>query len=37
MNIYLSVDMEGITGIPDYTFVDSSQHNYEIGRSLMTG
>ncbi|SIT87185.1 M55 family metallopeptidase [Edaphobacillus lindanitolerans] len=36
MNIYLSVDMEGITGIPDYTFVDSSAHNYEIGRELMT-
>lgn len=36
MKLYLSVDMEGITGIPDYTFVDSSQHNYERARKIMT-
>lgn len=28
--------MEGITGLPDYTFVDSSAHNYEYGRRIMT-
>lgn len=36
MKIYVSVDMEGITGLPDYTFVDSSQHNYERARRIMT-
>ncbi|MGI8313890.1 M55 family metallopeptidase [Halobacillus mangrovi] len=36
MKLYLSVDMEGITGIPDYTFVDSSKHNYERSRRIMT-
>ncbi len=36
MNIYLSVDMEGITGLPDYTFVDSAKHNYERARRIMT-
>ncbi|MGM8215744.1 M55 family metallopeptidase [Bacillaceae bacterium W0354] len=36
MKLYLSVDMEGITGLPDYTFVDSSQHNYERSRRIMT-
>ncbi|WP_406946096.1 M55 family metallopeptidase [Halobacillus sp. SY10] len=36
MKLYLSVDMEGITGVPDYTFVDSSQHNYERARKIMT-
>ena len=36
MNIYLSVDMEGITGLPDYTFVDSTKHNYERARRIMT-
>ncbi|WP_438313749.1 M55 family metallopeptidase [Sporosarcina sp. FA9] len=36
MNIYLSVDMEGITGLPDHTFVDSEKHNYERARRIMT-
>ena len=36
MKLYLSVDMEGITGLPDYTFVDSSEHNYERSRKIMT-
>lgn len=36
MKLYLSVDMEGITGLPDYTFVDSSKHNYERSRRIMT-
>ena len=29
MKIYVSIDMEGITGLPDYKFVDSARHNYE--------
>src|SRR5690625_692144 len=36
MNLYLSVDMEGVTGLPDYTFVDSSNHIYERARRIMT-
>ena len=36
MKIYLSVDMEGIVGLPDYTYVDSSKHNYERARRIMT-
>jgi len=36
MKLYLSVDMEGITGLPDYTYVDSTQHNYERARRIMT-
>lgn len=36
MKFYLSVDMEGITGLPDHTFVDSSKHNYERARRIMT-
>lgn len=36
MKIFVSVDMEGITGLPDYTFVDSSKHNYERSRRIMT-
>lgn len=36
MKIYVSVDMEGITGLPDHTFVDSSKHNYERARRIMT-
>lgn len=36
MKLYVSVDMEGITGLPDYTYVDSSQHNYERGQKIMT-
>ena len=29
MKLYLSVDMEGISGLPDETFVNSRMHNYE--------
>lgn len=36
MKLYLSVDMEGITGLSDYTYVDSSKHNYERARKIMT-
>ncbi|WP_077329313.1 M55 family metallopeptidase [Virgibacillus siamensis] len=36
MKLYVSVDMEGITGLPDYTYVDSSEHNYERARKIMT-
>ncbi|MDL4838859.1 M55 family metallopeptidase [Aquibacillus rhizosphaerae] len=36
MKLYLSVDMEGITGLPDHTYVDSSKHNYERARRIMT-
>ncbi len=36
LKFYISVDMEGITGLADYTHVDSSRHNYERGRILMT-
>lgn len=36
MKLFLSVDMEGITGLPDHTFVDSSKHNYERARRIMT-
>ena len=36
MKLYLSVDMEGITGLPDSTYVDSHQHNYERARRIMT-
>jgi D-amino peptidase len=36
MNVYMSVDMEGITGLVDHTHVDSSKHNYERGRIIMT-
>lgn len=36
MRIYVSIDMEGITGLPDYTFVDSTRHNYERARRIMT-
>ncbi|WP_053218105.1 M55 family metallopeptidase [Virgibacillus senegalensis] len=36
MKLFLSVDMEGITGLPDYTFVDSDKHNYERARKIMT-
>ncbi|SHG69400.1 M55 family metallopeptidase [Ornithinibacillus halophilus] len=36
MRLYLSVDMEGITGLPDYTYVDSGEHNYERARMIMT-
>ncbi|MCP3030281.1 M55 family metallopeptidase [Halobacillus sp. A1] len=36
MKLYISVDMEGITGLPDASYVDSSKHNYARGRKLMT-
>lgn len=36
MKLYVSVDMEGITGLPDYTYVDSNKHNYERARKIMT-
>ncbi|WP_210366580.1 M55 family metallopeptidase [Bacillus sp. REN3] len=36
MKIYISVDMEGITGLVDHTHVDPSKHNYERGRRIMT-
>ena len=36
MKLFLSVDMEGITGLPDHTFVDSNKHNYERARRIMT-
>lgn len=36
MKLYLSVDMEGITGLPDYTYVNASMHNYERARRIMT-
>lgn len=36
MKLYITADMEGITGLPDETFVDSRQHNYERGRRIMT-
>src|SRR5690625_546169 len=36
MKLYVSVDMEGITGLPDYTYVDVSKHNYEQARKIMT-
>ncbi|RFA36703.1 aminopeptidase [Virgibacillus dokdonensis] len=36
MKLYVSVDMEGITGLPDETFVASSMHNYERSRKMMT-
>ncbi|MBT2680900.1 M55 family metallopeptidase [Bacillus sp. ISL-35] len=36
MKLYLSVDMEGITGLVDHTHVDSSKHNYERSRKIMT-
>ncbi|MCM3121708.1 MULTISPECIES: M55 family metallopeptidase [unclassified Mesobacillus] len=36
MKLYISVDMEGITGLVDHTHVDSSKHNYERSRKIMT-
>ncbi|UJL45974.1 M55 family metallopeptidase [Virgibacillus sp. NKC19-16] len=36
MKLYVSVDMEGITGLPDYTYVIAGEHNYEQGRKIMT-
>ncbi|BCB03699.1 M55 family metallopeptidase [Bacillus sp. KH172YL63] len=37
MKVYMSVDMEGITGLVDHTHVSRQKHNYERGRRLMTG
>ncbi|MEI2663134.1 M55 family metallopeptidase [Rossellomorea sp. LJF3] len=36
MNIYMSVDMEGITGLVDHTHVSSDKNNYERARIIMT-
>ncbi|TDL33115.1 aminopeptidase [Jeotgalibacillus sp. S-D1] len=36
MKVYISVDMEGITGLGDYTYVSSNEKNYERGRRIMT-
>lgn len=36
MKFYLSMDMEGVTALPDYTYVISKEPNYERGRRLMT-
>lgn len=36
MKMYVSVDMEGITGLPDASFVDWRKHNYERARKIMT-
>ncbi|CEG21962.1 D-aminopeptidase [Planococcus massiliensis] len=36
MKFYLSMDMEGVTALPDYTYVMSKEPNYERGRRLMT-
>ena len=36
MKVFLSVDMEGITGLVDSTFVDSSSRNYRRGQQMMT-
>jgi D-amino peptidase len=36
MNLYISIDMEGITGIVDSTFVQAGKLNYERGRQIMT-
>ncbi|MBY7144715.1 M55 family metallopeptidase [Virgibacillus sp. NKC19-3] len=36
MKLYVSVDMEGITGLPDHTYVTAGKHNYERGRKIMT-
>ncbi|KHF39346.1 M55 family metallopeptidase [Halalkalibacter okhensis] len=36
MKLFVSADMEGITGLVDETFVDSSKHNYKRGQEIMT-
>lgn len=36
MKLFLSVDMEGITGLPDPSFVSESKNNYERSRRIMT-
>ncbi|GAA4704607.1 M55 family metallopeptidase [Brevibacillus fulvus] len=37
MKLYLSADMEGISGIVDPTYINPGMENYERGRQLMTG
>ncbi|GIP32781.1 M55 family metallopeptidase [Paenibacillus sp. J2TS4] len=36
MKLFMSADMEGITGLIDPTFIDSSKQNYTRGQHLMT-
>lgn len=36
MKLYLSVDMEGITGLVDPTFIDSDKRHYTRGQEIMT-
>ncbi len=36
MKMYISIDMEGITGLIDSSFVDSSKLNYRRGQEIMT-
>lgn len=36
MKLYMSVDMEGITGLVDFSHVFSDKHNYERSRKIMT-
>ncbi|TLS37561.1 M55 family metallopeptidase [Pseudalkalibacillus caeni] len=36
MKLYVSVDMEGISGLVDSTFVDSGKRNYSRGQEIMT-
>lgn len=36
MKFFISVDMEGISGIVDGSMVSNKQHDYEKGRQLMT-
>lgn len=36
MKFYISVDMEGISGLVDLTLVDSGEHNYRRGQEIMT-
>ncbi|PLT47538.1 D-aminopeptidase [Paenibacillus pasadenensis] len=36
MKLYVSVDMEGITGMVDSTFVFPGRHNYARGQQIMT-
>lgn len=36
MKLYISVDMEGITGLVDSTFVDQGARNYRRGQEIMT-
>ena len=35
MKFFISVDMEGISGIVDASMVSNKQHDYEKGRKLM--